>query len=138
MIDEYNVKRKKFLADEKRVIELRAAMAQKEDDHEMALLINKTFEYDKAEAIRINNEKQAILEAEAEKRVIARQIQLQEEEKQKAINNENARLANVEHVRGVNNQALSDLVGLGLTENNAKVVISAIAKKLINNITINY
>ena len=104
----------------------------------MALLINKTFEYDKAEAIRINNEKQAILEAEAEKRVIARQIQLQEEEKQKAINNENARLANVEHVRGVNNQALSDLVGLGLTENNAKVVISAIAKKLINNITINY
>ena len=138
LIDEYNVKRKKFLADEKRVIELRAAMAQKEDDHEMALLINKTFEYDKAEAIRINNEKQAILEAEAEKRVIARQIQLQEEEKQKAINNENARLANVEHVRGVNNQALSDLVGLGLTENNAKVVISAIAKKLINNITINY
>ena len=138
LIDEYNVKRKKVLADERRVVELRAAMVQKEDDHEMGLLINKTFEYDKAEAIRINNEKQSILEAEAEKRVIARQIQLQEEEKQKAINNENARLANVEHVRGVNNQALSDLVGLGLTENNAKVVISAIAKKLINNITINY
>ena len=139
LIDEYNVKRKKFLADEKRVIELRAAMAQKEDDHEMALLINKTFEYDKAEAIRINNEKQAILEAEAEKRVIARQIQLQEEEKQKAINNENARLANVEHCAKVNRAALADLMAIaGLDEDQAKATVKAIAQNKIFNISINY
>ena len=138
LIDEHNVKRKKVLADEKRVIELRAAMVQKEDDHEMALLINKTFEYDKAEAIRINNEKQAILEAEAEKRVIARQIQLQEEEKQKSINNENARLANVEHVRGINREILSFMLELGLDEVSSMDFIKALARKELPQLTINY
>ena len=138
LIDEYNVKRKKVLADEKRVVELRAAMVQKEDDHEMALLINKTFEYDKTEAIRINNEKQAILEAEAEKRVLARQIQLQEEEKQKAINNENARLANVEHVRGINREILSFMLGLGLDEASSMDFIKALARKELPQLTINY
>lgn len=51
---------------------------------------------------------------------------------------ENARVANVEHVRGVNNLALNDLIELGLTENNAKIVVTAIAKKLISNVSINY
>ena len=139
LIDEYNVKRKKVLADEKRVIELRTAMVQKEDDHEMGLLINKTFEYDKAEAIRINNEKQAIIEAEAEKRVIARQIQLQEEEKQKAINDENARLANKEHCAKVNRAALADLMAIaGLNEDQAKATVKAIAQNKIFNTAINY
>lgn len=139
LIDEYNVKRKKVLADEKRVIELRTAMAQKEDDHEMGLLINKTFEYDKAEAIRVSNEKQAILEAEAEKRVIARQIQLQKEEKQKAINDENARLANKEHCAKVNRAALADLMAIaGLDEDQAKATAKAIAQNKIFNTAINY
>jgi hypothetical protein len=138
LIDEYNVKRKKVLANEKRVVELRAAMLQKEEDHEMALLINKTFEYDKAEAIRINNEKQAILEAEAEKRVIARQKQLNEEAKQKAINAENARLANVEHVRGINREILSFMLGLGLDEVSSMDFIKALARKELPQLTINY
>ena len=139
LIDEYNVKRKKVLADEKRVIELRAAMAQKEDDHEMGLLINKTFEYDKAEAIRINNEKQAILEAEAEKRVTARQKQINEEAKQKAINAENARLANKEHCSFINNEVLCSLVEVsGITNDQAKAIVIAIAKNKIPNTTINY
>jgi hypothetical protein len=51
---------------------------------------------------------------------------------------ESARLANVEHVRGVNNLALNDLIELGLTENNAKIVVTAIAKKFISNVSINY
>jgi len=139
LIDEYNVKRKKVLADEKRVIELRAAMVQKEDDHEIGLLINKTFEYDKAEAIRVSNEKQAILEAEAEKRVIARQIQLQKEEKQKAINDEKARLANKEHCAKVNRAALADLMAIaGLDEDQAKATVKAIAQNKIFNTAINY
>ena len=139
LIDEYNVKRKKVLADEKRVVELRTAMLQKEDDHEMGLLINKTFEYDKAEAFRIYKEKQAILEAEAEKRVIARQIQLQKEEKQKAINDENARLANKEHCAKVNRAALADLMAIaGLDEDQAKATVKAIAQNKIFNTAINY
>ena len=129
----------KVLADEKRVIELRAAMVQKEDDHEIGLLINKTFEYDKAEAIRVSNEKQVILEAEAEKRVIARQIQLQKEEKQKAINYEKARLANKEHCAKVNRATLADLMAIaGLDEDQAKATVKAIAQNKIFNTAINY
>ena len=138
LIDEYNIKRKKVLADEKRVVELRAAMLQKEDDHEMALLINKTFEYDKAEAIRTYKEKQAILEAEAEKRVIARQEQLQQEADQNKINEENARLANVEHVRKVNTDILFVLVSNGISEEDSKKMIRLAAKKELPHVSINY
>ena len=51
---------------------------------------------------------------------------------------ENARLANVEHVRKINQAALMDLTSIGLSDNNAKAVISAIAKNLISNVKINY
>lgn len=51
---------------------------------------------------------------------------------------ENARLANVEHVRKINQYALMDLKELGLSENNAKAVISAISKNLISHVKINY
>lgn len=138
LIDEYNVERKKVLDAEKARKQAILDAAQKENDHEMALLINKTYEFDKAEELRIQNErddqirKQATIDAEA------RQKQAIIDGLQREKNAENARIANIEHVRGINNQALSDLVELGLTEVNAKVVISAIAKKLISNITINY
>jgi hypothetical protein len=138
LIDEYNVKRKKVLADEKRVVELRAAMLQKEDDHEMALLINKTFEYDKAEAIRINNEKQAILEAEAEKRVIARQKQLEEAAIMESVNAENARLANKEHVREINRGILDALEVNGIDTISAIEVLKLAVKGKLPNLTINY
>tara|TARA_R100000951_G_scaffold85972_2_gene73679 strand:- start:4137 stop:4826 length:690 start_codon:yes stop_codon:yes gene_type:complete len=138
LIDEYNIERKRVLDEEKRVIALKAAMIQKEDDHEMALLINKAFEIDKAEELRKQEEIRHNMKLDAEKQAAERQKQLSEKLEQDKINAENARLANVEHIKGINNQALSDLVGLGLTENNAKAVISAIAKRLISHITINY
>jgi len=138
LIDEYNVERKRVLDAEKARKQAILDAAQKENDHEMALLINKTYEFDKAEELRKQEELRHNMKLDAERQAAERQKQLNEKLEQDKINAENARLANVEHVRGVNNQALSDLVELGLTENNAKVVISAIAKKLISNITINY
>ena len=138
LIDEYNVKRKKVLADEKRVVELRAAMIQKEDDHEMALLINKTFEYDKAEAIRINNEQLHTIKIDAERAADARQVILNAKIKQDKINAENARLANVEHVRGINREILSFMLGLGLDEVSSMDFIKALARKELPQLTINY
>jgi len=138
LIDEYNIKRKKVLADEKRVIELRAAMAQKEDDHEMALLINKTFEYDKAEAIRINNEQLHAIKAEAERAAEERQRVHNETIKQNEINAENARLADVEHVRQVNRLILKEMYAHGLPEKESIEFIKTIARKQINQLTINY
>ena len=138
LIDEYNVKRKKVLADEKRVVELRAAMLQKEDDHEMALLINKTFEYDKAEAIRINNEQLHAIKVEAERAAEERQRIYNEKVKQDEINAENARLANVEHVRHINRLILKEMYAHGLPEKESIEFIKTIARKQINQLTINY
>ena len=138
LIDEYNVKRKKVLADEKRVVELRAAMVQKEDDHEMGLLINKTFEYDKAEELRLKEESDKAYrdqaQAEAEERAKSKEAHAKAVLKRE----EEARAANKSHVGNVNRGALRDLMYLGLTENNGKAVIAAISKNEISNITINY
>ena len=138
LIDEYAAQRKKILADEKRVVELRAAMVQKEDDHEMALLINKTFEYDKAEAIRINNEQLHAIKVDAERAAEERQRVHNETVKQNEINAENARLANKEHVRGVNREILSFMLGLGLDGAGSIDFIKAISRKELPNLTINY
>ena len=138
LIDEYNVKRKKVLADEKRVVELRAAMVQKEDDHEMGLLINKTFEYDKSEELRLKEESDKAyrdqVQAEAEERAKSKEAHAKAVLKRE----EEARAANKSHVGNVNRGALRDLMYLGLTENNGKAVIAAISKNEISNITINY
>jgi hypothetical protein len=138
LIDEYAAQRKKILADEKRVVELRAAMVQKEDDHEMGLLINKTFEYDKAEELRLKEESDKSyrdqVEAEAEERANSKEAHA----KAASIREENARLANKSHVGNVNRGALRDLMYLGLTEVNGKALIRAISKNEISNITINY
>ena len=43
-----------------------------------------------------------------------------------------------EDTRAINNEAMSSLVELGLSENNAKAVVAAIAKNKIKHIQINY
>ena len=138
LIDEYTAQRKKILADEKRVAELRAAMVQKEDDHEMGLLINKTFEYDKAEELRLKEDHDKAyrdqVEAEAEERANSKAAHA----KAASIREGSARLANKSHVGNVNRGVLRDLMYLGLTEADGKALIRAIFKNEISNITINY
>ncbi len=145
LIDDYTAERKKVLDAEKARKQAILDAEQFEQDHEMALLINKTFEYDRQQ--ELVKERQAELARQAEREEYAaqqvklaeeRQIAQQRQAEQDEINAENARLANVEHVKVINNAALADRVELGLTENNAKAVISAIAKQLISNIQINY
>ena len=138
LIDEYTAQRKKILSDEKRVVELRAAMVQKEDDHEMALLINKTFEYDKAEAIRINNEQLHTIKVEAEKAANARQATLNAKIAQDEINAENARLANVEYVRGINRAIYKGFIDAGLNKESATIATQSLIDNKITNVTINY
>ena len=138
LIDEYNVKRKKVLADEKRVVELRAAMIQKEADHEMGLLINKTFEYDKAEELRLQTErddqirKQATIDAEARQKLI------NEVDERARVNEENARLANKEHFARVNRTILAYLLGEGFDAHEARKFIKLAAQNKLPQLTINY
>ena len=138
LIDEYAAQRKKILADEKRVVELRAAMVQKEDDHEMGLLINKTFEYDRQQERIANEQVQNQMRVDAELTAEKRQARMLLEKQQDENNAENARLANKEHVRGVNNSAVSDLIEAGLDQATAQIAVRAIARNLISSVTINY
>ncbi len=138
LLDAYNIERKKELDIEKARKQAILDAEQFELDHEMGLLINKTFEFDRQqkEQERIAYDLAVVLEAE--KNAAEKQKRINAAIEQDKINEENARLANVEYVKSINNAALADLVELGLTENNAKAVISAIAKRLISNIQINY
>ena len=138
LIDEYNVKRKKVLADEKRVVELKAAMVKKEDDHEMALLINKTFEYDKAEELRLKDERDDQIKRQATIDAKACQKRLDEVAEHNRVYEENARLANKEHVRGVNRGILDALEENDIGTAVAMEVIRLAAKGLLPNLTINY
>lgn len=138
LLDEYKEQRAKELAAKKAIEDARLLKLQIEDGHEMALLINKTYEYDKAQELKAKQEHEERIAKEAADRAIEQERINQENIKQAEINAENARIANVEHVRTVNRCALNDLVELGLTESNAMIVVKAIAKKLISNVTINY
>jgi len=51
---------------------------------------------------------------------------------------EEARLANVEHMRSINNQILNKLCEIGLDEDQAKAVITAIAKNQIPHVSVKY
>ncbi|PZT87796.1 MAG: hypothetical protein DI627_06000 [Acinetobacter sp.] len=77
-------------------------------------------------------EKQAI---EAERKRIEDEQAAQLKAQQEA---EAARLANVEHVRAINNQILNKFCEIGLDEGQAKAVITAIAKNQIPHISVKY
>lgn len=77
-------------------------------------------------------QKQAI---EAERKRIEDEQAAQLKAQQEA---EAARLANVEHMRAINNQILNKLCEIGLDEGQAKAVITAIAKNQIPHISVKY
>jgi len=86
---------------------------------------------DKAE-----REKQAAIEAEQRKAREAEAARLAEEKR--IADEAAARSADVAHRKAVNNKALTDLVAVGLTEEQARTVITAIAKGEVTAIRITY
>jgi colicin import membrane protein len=77
-------------------------------------------------------QKQAI-EADR-KRIAAEQLAQQQE----AERIEAERFKNVEHRRAINKEVLASIVGMGIDDEKAKSLITAIAKGLIKNLSINY
>ena len=139
LIDAYAAERKKILDAEKARKQLILDAEKLELDHEMGLLINKTYEFDRAEELRIAVEEKERVEAEALKLAVDRLAALGKAQEQDKINEKNARLADKEYKGRVNRLALLDLVNsCGITEEQAKSVIIAITKKEITQVTINY
>ena len=138
LLNTYNVERKKELDAEKARKQAIIDAEKLELDHEMALLINKTYEYDQQQELKAQQERDDAIRRQATIDADARQKQAAIDSLQREKNEENARLANKSHVGNVNRGALRDLMYLGLSENNSKAVIAAISKNEISNITINY
>jgi hypothetical protein len=139
LIDDYTLERKKILDAEKARKQAILDAAQFDLDHEMGLLINKTFEYDRAEVIRLNNEKLAEIQIQADKQALINQENHNAQVELNRVNAENARLANKEHCGKVNRAALADFTyKLRIDEELARKIIGAIAKNEISNIQINY
>ena len=138
LIDTYSAGRAKVIANEKLVIKLREQSIQKELDHEFALLVNKTFEFDQAEIERVKNEEYEVLRVQAEKRASDRQVEINAAIERDRVYAENARLANVEHVRSVNISILNAMIEVGIEKEAGTRFIKMLARKELQQLTINY
>lgn len=145
LIDEWNAERKRILDEEKRIKAEKDLAEQIEREHEEALQLNRLWDLEaKERELQREKERQAQIEREKEiaeqaaKQALidaenARQAQIQAEE--------NARLkreADIEHKKSINNAILSVLVENGISEDDAKTVITLAAKQQLPNLTINY
>ena len=145
LIDEHKEKRAKILADKKASEEAQALLVQIGDDHEVGLLMNKTFEFDREQELKAQLEHEKQLTKEREE-YAEQQVKLAEERRKQSIldglererNAENARLANVEHVRAINKAILFEMCECGLDTDRSMEFIKLIAKKQIPQLTINY
>lgn len=139
LIDEHTLERKKILDAEKARKQAVLDAEQYELDHEMALLLNKTFEYDREQEEARRKEQIARYQEETEKQAAERQKRINEAQERDRINAENARLADKEHKVFINNECLEQLMlATSLTAEQAKEVIVALAKNKVNHVKINY
>lgn len=116
-------KREAIEREEKLKHDAEQAVIREKQMKEAAELAAKQAEIDKIKAI------------EAERLRIELQQKAEAEQKEKL---EEQRKANVEHMRQINNDILSSLIAVGLDEDQAKVVIKAIAKNQVPHVTIQY
>lgn len=145
LIDEWNDKRAKILAEEKRIREEKELTEQIERDHEEALQLNRLWDLEaKEREAQREAEKQAQIAREAEIAEQARKqalIDAENEQKAKAEREEVERLrreADTQHRASVNNAILSALTENGISEDDARKVVVLAAKGQLPNLTINY
>jgi hypothetical protein len=132
-------------AERKRVLDLAKEKKRQEDlyiqaglDHEFALLLDKSYLADKLAAEKAQRDHDEKIRVDAEENSRLSMIRAKEIT-DRAIELDKAnRLANKEHVRGVNRDILASLLNNGVGEFEAKTLITLIAQGKINNITINY
>ena len=146
LIDDYALERKKILDAEKARKQAIIDAEQLENEHEIALLMNKTFEFDREQELKAQAELESARLVEREE-YAAEQVRLADERQKQGVleslqrtkDAENARLANKEHKAFINNECLEQLLlSTSLSTEQAKEVIIALAKNQVNHIKINY
>ena len=138
LIDDYDTARKVILDAEKASKLAIENAAQKELDHEFAILLDKSYLADKLAAENAQAERDEAIRVEAANRATQAAKSAQEATNRAIKLDADNRLANKEHVRGINRGILAALQNNGVGEFEAKTLITLIAQGKINNITINY
>ena len=138
LIEDYDAARKVILDAEKASKLAIEAAAQKVIDHEYAILLDKSYLADKLEAEKLQFEHDEKIRVDAEENARLSIIRAKEITDQAIELDKANRLANKEHVRGINREILEALKNNGVGEFEAKTLITLIAQGKINNITINY
>ena len=140
LMDDYAIDRKRILDAEKAKRLADELAIQKGIDHEFALLLDKSHAADKAEAERLQVERDDAIRKEAANEAIR-----QQEAERLAANLEAKRIADMriedkEHQAQVNNEILKYLIGqpLWITHESAKKIIILAAKGKLGNMVINY
>tara|TARA_R110000764_G_scaffold67912_1_gene141014 strand:- start:641 stop:1327 length:687 start_codon:yes stop_codon:yes gene_type:complete len=138
LLDDWEAERKRILDAEKATKLAIEQATQKEIDHEFALLLDKTYLADKLAAENAQREHDEKIRVDAEENARLSMIRAKEVT-DRAIELDKAnRLANKEHVRGINRSILVALMQAGIAEEDAKTVISLATRKSAGNLTINY
>jgi hypothetical protein len=138
LLDAYNVKRKIVLDAENARKQAIIDLDVFNRDHEMALLIDKNYAYDKAEKQKLLDDAMELTKINVMNELKDRHQEKLKQEQQGKVNAENARLANVEHVRSYNRAIFSSFIQTGLEHDAAKTATQALIDNKIQNVTINY
>ena len=136
--DAHKEKRAKELSAEKAAVQAIIDADQKEVDHEFALMINKTYEFDQAELARIQKEFNDEIAKSAAAHALDVKAREDEQAKQDKINADNARLANTEYVASVRKGILDALMEHKIPEETARLVIRLAVHNKLPKLTINY
>jgi len=135
LIEEYKVVRERQLEKEKALQAAKDLAFQLPIDHLEAIAMNELFDFKIARELKEQQERDDLI---AENARLA-EVQRQEQEKQAAIKAQEKLEANKKHVSTICGQAKKALMNVdGVTNEIAKAIVQAIAKKEITNVTINY
>jgi hypothetical protein len=149
LIDEHTEARRIVLAEQKAIDDAKALVIEIANCHDEALMFNKVFAFERAEEIRVQQERDDVIRAEAAKEAtviaerqatfIAGKI---ESDRLAAVEKERlsklARENDTNHKREVNRKIVSALALHNVDETLAKFIVTAIAKGEIPNLKINY
>lgn len=146
LIDEYTEERKAILAKEKAVQDARDLLVQIDKDHDEGMLLNKMFDFEAGDRKRQQEERDNKIreEATAKATLAAQEVARMDENARiaadaKAKAEEAHRASNREHKQRVNKAARDGLQEAVLIDaETAEIIIRAIVKGQVPNVTINY
>ena len=138
LIDDYDAERKVILDAQKASKLAIENAAQKLTDHELALLIDKSYLADKLAAEKAQAERDEAIRIDATNRATQAAKNAQEVTDRAIKLDADNRLANKKHVRAINREIYSGFISAGLEKDQATKATQALIDGAIQHVKINY